>query len=183
MRLALTSKLSAVLLAVLAIAVSACGYTLAGRGSFLPASIRTIGVPAFTNTTSVYQLDSVVTDKVRSELIGRGRYKVLPQETDVDAVLKGEISSVTLTPTAFNDQQQATRYQIVVVAKVEFIDVAGKKTLWQNPGLVVRDEFQVASLTTATPDASTFFGNETNALERVASDFARAVISAILEAF
>jgi hypothetical protein len=62
MRLAFTSKLSALLLAVLAIAVSACGYTLAGRGSFLPASIRTIGVPAFTNTTSVYQLDSVVTD-------------------------------------------------------------------------------------------------------------------------
>ena len=30
-----------------------CGYSLAGRGSFLPAYIKTIGVPQFTNQTSI----------------------------------------------------------------------------------------------------------------------------------
>jgi hypothetical protein len=28
-----------------------CGYSLAGRGSFLPAYIKRIGVPQFTNNT------------------------------------------------------------------------------------------------------------------------------------
>jgi len=32
---------------------SGCGYALAGRGSFLPATIMTIGIPAFTNHTTV----------------------------------------------------------------------------------------------------------------------------------
>ena len=30
---------------------SACGYALAGRGSFLPAYIRSLGIPMFTNQT------------------------------------------------------------------------------------------------------------------------------------
>ena len=34
-----------------------CGYSLAGRGSFLPAYIKTIGVPQFTNRTAVFDLD------------------------------------------------------------------------------------------------------------------------------
>ena len=38
--------------------------------------------------------------RCRSELIGRGKYKVEPDRTGVDAVLLGEISSITLAPAA-----------------------------------------------------------------------------------
>ena len=31
-----------------------CGYSLAGRGSFLPAYIHRIGIPQFTNQTAVF---------------------------------------------------------------------------------------------------------------------------------
>jgi hypothetical protein len=168
---------------LVAAAMSAsCGYTLAGRGSFLPASIKVIGIPLFTNTTAFYQVEQVLTEKVRTEFIGRGKYKVLPQDTGVDAVLKGEVSSVTVTPTALNEQQQATRYLITVTAKVEFTDAASNKVLWQNPGLSVREEYEVTNATSAV-DPSAFFGQEANALDRVATDFARSVVSAILEAF
>ena len=57
---------------------SGCGYSLAGRGSFLPAYIRTIGVPLFTNNTPVFDVERRITERVRTELIGRGRYKVVP---------------------------------------------------------------------------------------------------------
>ena len=53
--------------------VRRCGYALAGRGSFLPAYIRTIGIPQFTNTTPYYELEQVFTERVRSEFIGRGQ--------------------------------------------------------------------------------------------------------------
>ena len=39
-------------------ATTACGYSLAGRGSFLPAYIKTIGVPTFTNHTTVFNLET-----------------------------------------------------------------------------------------------------------------------------
>ena len=56
-----------------------CGYALAGRGSFLPAYIRTIGIPTFTNRTTVFNLETLLTQKVRSEFIGRGSYQILPE--------------------------------------------------------------------------------------------------------
>ena len=53
----------------------ACGYSLAGRGSFLPDYIETIGVPSFANNTSFFEVEQLLTSEVRSELIGRGNYR------------------------------------------------------------------------------------------------------------
>src|ERR1051325_8432813 len=91
---------------------SGCGYTLAGRGAFLPAYIKVIGIPLFVNNSAVFDLDRQVTERVRSEFIGRGKYTIRPEATAVDAVLTGTITSVTLTPVAFNAAQQATRYAL-----------------------------------------------------------------------
>src|SRR5262247_3825454 len=75
---------------------SGCGYSLAGRGSFLPAYIRTIGIPTFTNRTPVFNLETLLTQKVRAEFIGRGKYQVLPQTSGVDALLIGDVTSVSI---------------------------------------------------------------------------------------
>jgi hypothetical protein len=172
-----------VVLVVAAVSCSSCGYALAGRGSFLPDTIKVIGIPDFTNDTTFYQVEQVLTAKVRSEFIGRGKYKVLPQDTGVDAVLKGDITSISVTPAAFNESQQATRYTITVTAKIEFRDVHADKVLWQNPAMVYREDYDVATATTGVTDPATFFGQDVNALGRVATAFARSVVSAILEAF
>lgn len=169
------------LVLLLAVGLSGCGYSLVGRGSFLPDYIQTIGVPTFTNNTSVYDMERVVTERVRSEFIGRGRYKVFPEREGQDAVLLGEISSIAFIPTAFNQQQQGTRYALVVTAKIEFLDVKADKVLWQNPAMQFREEFEVSSTLAADPTA--FFGQNVNARDRLAQEFARAVVSAILEAF
>jgi hypothetical protein len=163
-------------------ATSGCGYSLAGRGSFLPAYIKTIGVPLFTNNTPVFNIEQRVTDRVRSELIGRGRYKVETGRTGVDAVLLGEIVSVVGAPAAFNPQQQATRYAVTMVVKVEFRDLKTDKILWSNPGMQFTEQYDVTTVTTGL-DANAFLGQDANALERLATEFARALVSAILEAF
>jgi hypothetical protein len=94
------------LLPALAGAASAsCGYSRAGRGSFLPAYIQTIGIPQFVNTTPVYEIEQVFTERVRTEFINRGKYKVQPEATGVDAVLAGEILTIQITPASFTDQQ------------------------------------------------------------------------------
>jgi len=167
---------------LLALQAVACGYSLAGHGSFLPASIQTIGVPEFTNSTPYYEVEQLFTDKVRSELIGRGKYKVLPQASGVDALLKGTIVSMAIAPANFNQQQQATRYTIMVTTAIEFVDLKSGKTIWANPGMVFRETYDLPAETQAG-DPGAFFGQGSNAMQRVASDFARTVISAILEAF
>lgn len=163
-------------------ALQGCGYSLAGRGSFLPAYIRTIAVPDFTNTTTIFDVERRITERVRTEFISRGRYTILPQQAGADAVLTGEISSITLAPAAFTAEQQASRYVLTLVAKVEFRDLKAGKVLWQNPSLQFREEYEITTGQNAG-DVSAFFGQNTNALERLANEFARSVVSSILEAF
>ena len=161
---------------------SGCGYALAGRGSFLPAYIRIIGIPTFTNRTTVFNLETTLTQKVRSEFIGRGKYQILPQANGVDALLTGEVSSVTITPASFSTQQLASRYAITMTAKIELRDMRANSVLWENPGLVFRQEYEATSGKSAI-DPTAFFGQDVNALDRLTSDFARTIVSAILEAF
>jgi hypothetical protein len=167
---------------LVALTAAGCGYTLAGRGSFLPANIRTIGVPTFTNRTTVFNLETLLTQKVRGELIGRGKYQILPQDTGVDALLVGDVSTASITPASFTSQQLASRYTITIVANIQLRDVRENKVLWENPSMVFRQDYDNTTGTNAL-DLSAFFGQEVNALDRVSSDFARTIVSAILEAF
>jgi len=167
---------------VLALLSTSCGYSLSGRGSFLPAYIRSVGVPQFINATTYFEIEQPFTEKIRSEFIGRGRYQVLPQDDAVDAVLRGTILAVLIAPANFNDQQQASRYVITVTMKIEFFDVKNNKNLWENPAMVFRDEYDLPEeFQAGNPQA--FLGQASNALERLSADFARTVVSAILEAF
>jgi hypothetical protein len=159
-----------------------CGYTLAGRGSFLPAYIKSVGVPTFTNRTTVFNVETMVTERVRRELIGRGKYTVLPAATGVDATLNGEILAITIAPASFSAAQLASRYVITMSARIEMHDNHENKTLWENPSLVFRQEYEATSGTNAL-DPNAFFGQQANALDRVSSDFARTIVSSILEAF
>lgn len=167
---------------IAALASTSCGYTLAGRGSFLPETIKTIGVPDFDNLTPYFEVGQVLTQRVRSEFIGRGKYKVLPQDSNVDAILKAQINNITLTPAGFNETQQATRYLITVSLGIQFIQASDNKVLWQNPSQVFREEYQLTS-GGGVLDPAAFFGQASNAVDRMATDFARSVVTAILEAF
>ena len=172
---------------VMAVAVTcmlggACGYSLAGRGSFLPDYIEAIGIPVFSNSTPFFEVEQLLTREVRSEFIGRGRYRVVPETTGVDAVLEGTINSIQVTPASFTDQQQASRYVFALRASLSFRDLKTAEVLWANQNLVFTEEYEVATGGGAL-DASAFFGQESNAVERLAGDFAKTVVSAILEAF
>jgi outer membrane lipopolysaccharide assembly protein LptE/RlpB len=173
--------LTLALLIVAVLAHSGCGYSLAGKGSFLPAYIKRIGVPMFTNNTAVFDLDRQVTERVRTEFIGRGKYTIVPESTGVDGLLTGVISSVTLTPVAFNAAQQATRYALTLSASVEFKDMRADKVLWSNPSMQYREEFALNP--TSAVDLNTFLGQDVDARQRMANEFARSLVSSILEAF
>ena len=57
-------KLFAPVVLIAALASTSCGYTLAGRGSFLPETIKTIGVPDFDNRTPYFEVGQVLTSVV-----------------------------------------------------------------------------------------------------------------------
>ena len=176
------SKFLAVNFMVMCVLSSTCGYSLSGRGTFIPDDIQTIGVPVFENGTTFFDVEQLLTDRVRSEFIGRGNYRIVPQADSVDAVVDGTIRSIRITPASFTDDLQASRYTFTLRASISFRDLRTDEVLWANPNLVFTEEYDVATGGDAL-DPSTFFGQDSNALTRITEDFAEAVVSAILEAF
>jgi len=167
----------AFLLTFLFYTVLGCGYHLAGTGSSLPQHIQTIGVPVFTNNTQGYQVEQKITSEVTSLLIQRGKYKVVPQDKDVDALLSGTITSVSLLPAQVDSSGRATQYNVIITAKVTFKDMIDKKILFTNPGFTFRQQYNF------DPNAVAYFNTQSGAVDKIAKDFADAVVSAILEGF
>ena len=151
-----------------------CGYSLAGRGTFLPDYIETIGIPLFVNDTTFFELEEVITDYVRTEFIGRGRYKVVSEETG--------ILNISLVPSGFTADRMVSRYTATVTSKIEFRDLTNDVILWENSGLVFSEEYDVTNVASGQ-DPGAFFGQNVNALERLANNFARSVVTSVLEAF
>jgi outer membrane lipopolysaccharide assembly protein LptE/RlpB len=166
----------------LTLLTAACGYALAGRGNALPDHIKRIGVPTFTNLSDTPELDRILTEAVRQELLGKGRYTVVPDSTGVDAVLSGTVRPVSLRVASVTDSRQAQRYLITIEATVEFKDLRETKVLWSNPNLRVSDDYEVTGSTTVS-DPAAVFSQDQNALTRLAKSFARTLVTSILEAF
>ena len=169
--------------ALVAVATSACGYALAGRGSFLPADIRTVGIPKLENKSTFFQVEDVITEKIRAEFIGRGKYAVTPEALGADAVLSGEITSVSVQPVGFTEQQLASRYLFTLAMRVQFADARTNEVLWSNESLIFREEYELATRGTVALDGAAFLDQERSSVDRIATDLARSVVTAILEAF
>lgn len=162
---------------------SGCGYALAGRGSFLPSDIRVVGIPLLENRTSVPRIDQIVTEKVRTEFIERSKYTMVPTRSDADAVLSGTITNITYNPVGLTEQQQASRYRFTVTIRVQLTDSRNGQVLWSNDALTFSEEYDLRTRGNGQIDGAVLLEQEGPALDRLATDLARNVVSAILEAF
>ena len=69
-----------------------------------------------------------------------------------------------------------------LVSRLELRDVKANKVIWSAPGMQFSETYEVSTAATAG-DANAFLRQDANALDRLASEFARAAVSAMLEAF
>ncbi|MBI2186065.1 MAG: LptE family protein [Acidobacteria bacterium] len=174
-------KIALLLLVVLA--TPGCGYALAGRGSFLPTYIRVVGIPQLVNNTAFFQVEQILTEKIRTEFIGRGRYTVVPELEGADAVVTGTVTSIAVQPIGFTEQQLASRYQFTLTMNVQFTDARTNQALWANSALTFREEYELSTRSNVALEGATFLSQERSSFDRIADDVARTVVTAILEAF
>ena len=163
------------------LASASCGYALVGRGTLVDPTIKRIGVPLFRDATARPGFDQKITSKVIEELLKRGRFDVVQERDGVDAVVDGELVRYDATPVGFSGAgggvTQASRYAITLTARVRYTKVGQEEPIWANEAFTFKDEYEVGS------DPSTFFDQEGQAQERLATSFARSLVAAMLEAF
>ncbi len=157
---------------------TACGYHTAGHAVTLPANVQTIAIPAFVNRTQTYKIEQRLTAAVVQEMVTRTHYHILNEPSDsADATLRGVVMSTSTSPLTYDSQTgRASSALVVVTAKVTLTDRQGK-VLYQNPSYLFREEYQVSQ------ELSSFFEEDSPALERLSHAFARTLVSNVLEGF
>jgi outer membrane lipopolysaccharide assembly protein LptE/RlpB len=166
------------LAALLCVLISACGYHVAGRGNALPQEWNVMAIPALKNRTSTYRLEQRLTAAVVREMISRTKYHVVPQPKDADAVLEGEVTSLQTTPLLFDQTTgRATLMLLTITLNLKLTDRASGQVVYQNPRFLFRNEYEI------TTNVPSFFQEENPALDRMSRDFARTLVSAVLEKF
>ncbi len=163
---------------VLASAGAGCGYHTGGHSVQLPENVRTIAVTAFVNETREYRIEQLLTSSVVREFATRTHYHILNNTGDAaDATLRGTVLSASSTPLTYNSATgQAASVLVVVSMSVALTDRQGK-VLYQNPSYLFREQYEVSQ------DLTSFFEENSPALHRLSQDFARTLVSNILEGF
>jgi len=158
--------------------LSSCGYHTAAHTVQLPDNVKTIAVPAFKNETSTYRIEQMLTASVVREFTTRTHYRILHDAgDDADATLRGTVLSTAASPLAYDTATgRAASVLVVVSMKVTLSDRSGK-VLYQNPAYLFREHYEVSQ------DLKSFFEEDTPATRRLSEDFARTLVSNILEGF
>lgn len=162
----------------LTLALSGCGYRTVQHASRMPQSVHVLAVPMFTNQTQTYRLEQILTRDVVREFIARTRYRVVNNTSDpADATLTGTILSAQSAPLTYDAQSgRISSAEVTVTMKVSLVDHSGR-VLFENPNYSFRQQYQVSR------EATSFFEEETPALLRMSRDFARTLVSDVLEGF
>ena len=167
-------------LSVLAVLLltTACGYHTAGHNVALPTNVQTISIPAFVNQTQTYKIEQKLTAAVVREMVTRTHYHILNETSDsADATLRGTVVSTSTSPLTYDSQTgRASSALVVLTARVTLTDRNGK-VLYENPSYLFREEYQVSR------ELSSFFEEDSPALERLSREFARTLVSNVLEGF
>jgi outer membrane lipopolysaccharide assembly protein LptE/RlpB len=171
-------KFALPLLLLAAMSTLGCGSHTAGHATRIPASVRTIAVPIFVNQTQTYRIEQILTRDVVREFLARTHYQIANETgQSADAVLKGTVVSAQAAPLTYDAQTGRISSAVVTVSmKVSLVDHSGH-TFFENQNYTFRQQYQVSR------EVTSFFEEETPALQRMSQDFARTLVGDVLEAF
>jgi Lipopolysaccharide-assembly len=112
------------------------------------------------------------------EFDARTQYHVVHNtNSDADAVLKATVTSASAAPLAYDSQTgRAVSALVTVSVKVTLTDHQGK-VLFENPSYLFHEQYEISS------DLTSFFQEDSPAVDRLSRDFARTLVANILEAY
>ncbi len=173
-----TNRLSIAALFCCLLLAAACGYHTTTHYVRLPDSVHTIAVPAFTNQTRNYRVEQVLTSAVVREFVTRTKFRILSEPSDdADATLHGSVTTMQLAPLTYDSQTgRASSALVTVTMRVSLVDRKGT-VLFDNPNYTFREQYQVSR------ELASFFEEDSPAVGRLARDFARTLVSNILESY
>ena len=160
-----------------ALPLAGCGYHAVGAATHIPANVRTIAVPIFTTHAQAYHTELALTQAVVRELDTRTRYRIVDNAADADAVLSGTVLTQTADPLTYDSTTGVTSSYLVTITVKVVLTAHDGRILYQNDALSYREQYQ------STQNLSGFIREDPAAVNRLARDFAQAIVGNMLESF
>jgi outer membrane lipopolysaccharide assembly protein LptE/RlpB len=167
----------ALTVAIAAASLTGCGYSLVGRSSTLPPSIKVIRFQTLANQTNRVGVEQRLSREIARELASRGRFSVQSDAAGADADLSGAVTGFVLYPVAFDQLGRARQYQVRITARISFKTLPVEKTLWENGAYAFQDDY------TFSTSAASYVDRENEVIDRVSERFAESLVSSLLEGF
>ena len=171
--------LRAAALVVIVLTVQGCGYHLVGVSNNLPANLKSLYVAPLVNQSARSEVDQRLTEQISQEWVRRARFQLVSSADKADAVLSGTVKSAVVNPVQFDAQGRATQYQLTVTVDIQLVDRTREKpvVLWRDERFSRNNSYPV------DPNATNYFDREVEAMDTLARDMARDLVTTILEGF
>lgn len=162
-----------------AIALSGCGYHVAGTAVHLPANVRTLAVPVFKTNVQQYHTEVALTDATVHELNTRTRYRVTQTDDPEasDAMLQGTVLTENIAPLTYDPTTGSTSSYLVQITIKVVLTTRDGRVLYRNEKISFREQYQ------STQDLSAFIQEDGAAVARLSHDLSGQIVSEILNSF
>jgi len=163
---------------ILCLSLASCGYHIAGKADLMPKSIHTIAIKPFSNSTQRNDLARLLPADISREFISRTHYRIISDVKQADAVMEAAITDfVSFSTTSDPVTGRSTGAEVILHLNVYLTERATGKSLYQRTGYEFRERFEISE------NPATYFDESSTAVQRLATDAARSIVTAILENF
>jgi hypothetical protein len=123
------------------ILASACGYHFHGTQSTLPSDVRTIGIGTIENKSLEHGLEKNLAFAFEREVFVRRHYRLANSPGGADALLAGTIREVSRRPVAYDEDDQAVLYEVLMRFDLSLVRQRDGKILWSVRDMRELDEY------------------------------------------
>lgn len=175
----------------LAVAFMGCGYHFAGEQIGLPEDIHSLSVGTLVNRSREHGLEKTLAFALEREIHERGHFRMIEDPGGGDAVLSGTIREVRVQPVAFDANDLAEQYEIVVTLDFTLTRKDDGRVLWHVKGLRESDQYDASpnvvvtnssQFQQGTLDASNVHNPELTAIQLTETERRRAIARLLSQA-
>jgi len=125
-----------------AIVVAAgCGYHFHGTQPTLPSDVRSLAVGTIENRSLEHGLEKNLAFAFEREVFIRRHYRLADKAAGADALLAGTIREVSRRPVAFDKDDQAVLYEVLMRLDLSLVRQRDGKILWSVRDMREFDEY------------------------------------------
>ncbi len=166
----------AVLVALAAVTLAACGYNFRGKQNNLPPDVRTIAIPVFENQTGELRIERVFTDETLFQFTRSQMLRVV-SEAQADVILKGTITKVETEDISLTRGSTSLQRRITITVAAQLVRRGNGDILWENRDLSKNATYNIVGSIQASDSL------KQAAISTLAKDLAQSLHDGVFENF